>query len=141
MKRRIISFFADPKTIMGIFLIISLIGIINLILFRNLAGNQFLPYNQLMGLKILSFVTYSVIAYFTCRGVKVVRWLMAAIILLTGIHATFLGIFGVGWHQYLLKPYFTVFGVYFIFGGIVLFRMKNSGFLTSALSRCRENCR
>jgi len=93
-------------------------------------------YNQLLGLKILSFIIYAVIAYFTYKGVKIVRWLMAAIVLLTGIHAAILGIFGIGWHQYFLKPNFIVFGLYFIFGGIVggivLFRIKNSEFLTSA---------
>lgn len=132
MNKRIVLFLSDPKTIMCIFLCISLIGIISLSLFRNLADNQPLPYNQLLGLKMLSFIIYAVITYFTYKGVKIVRWLMAAIVLLTGIYAAILGIFGIGWHQYFLKPYFIVFGLYFIFGGIVLFRMKNSGFLTSA---------
>jgi len=140
MIKRIFSFLSDPKTIICIFLCVSLVGIISLGVYGNSTDIKHLPYNKLLGLKILSFVTYSVIAYFTYRGLKVVRWIMATIILLAGIHATFLGIFVVGWHQYFLKTYFTVFGLYFIFGGFFLFRLKNSEFLTSALNRRRENC-
>ena len=132
MKKRIVSFLSDQKTIICIFLCINLIGIISICLFKELADNHPLPYNQLLGLKILSFITYAVIAYFAYKGVKIVRWLMATIVLLTGMHASLLGIFGIGWHQYFLKPYFTIFGLYFIFGGIVLFRLKKNEFLRSA---------
>ena len=114
------------------FLVVSLIGIINLCIFNESANNHPLPYNQLLGLKILSFITYAVTAYFTKKGVKLVKWLMAAFILLSGIHAAVLGIIGIGWHQYFLKTYSTVLGLYFIFGGIVLFRVSISEFLTSA---------
>jgi hypothetical protein len=132
MNKRILLFFSDTKTIMCIFLCTSLIGIISLCLFKNLAVNKPLSYNQLLGLRILSFLIYTVIAYFTYKGVKIIRWLMAVIILLTGIHASFLGIFMIDWHQYFFKPYFIVFGLYFIFGGITLFRLKKNEFLTSA---------
>jgi hypothetical protein len=124
MIKRIFSFISDPKTIICIFLCVIFLGIISLGLFGNYTVIQYLSYNQLLILKILSFVTYSVIAFFTYRGVKIARWLMAAIILISGIHAFILSMFGTGWHQYIMKPSFIILGIYFIFGGIVLFRLK-----------------
>jgi hypothetical protein len=115
---------------MCIFLCVSLVGIISLGLYGNSADIEYLSYNQLLWLKIFSFVTYAVIAVFTYRGVKIVRWLMAAIILLSGIRASILGLFRIGWHQYFIKPSFIVLGLYFIFGGIVLLRLKNERILT-----------
>ena len=132
MFKKILSFLSDTKTILYIFLGVNLIGLIGFFLFGKLLGNQTLPYNQTLGIKILSFITYVVIVYFTYKGVKIVRLLMAAIVLLTGINGIFLGIFRIDWQQYLLKPYFTILGLYFIYGGIALFRYKKDEFLTSA---------
>jgi len=120
---------------MGVFLGMSLLGIVSSCLFKEIADNQPLPYNQLLVLKILAFITYAVMACFTYKGIKIASLLMGAIILLTGIHVAFLGICRIGWHQYFLKPYFTVFGLYLIFGGIVLSRLKNRDLPVSASRR------
>ena len=132
MVNKILLFLSETKTIIFIFLCVNLIGLIGFFLFGKTEENQALPYNQMLGIKILSFITYTVIVYFTYKGVKIVRLLMAAIILITGINGIFLGIFRTDWHQYFLKPYFTILGFYFIFGGITLFRYKKNEFLTSA---------
>ena len=120
------KFLSDQKTIILVFLSVSLIGIIGFIFYKDLAYTVSLPYNLLFALKILSFTAYAVIAYFTFKGIKIFRWLMAVIVLLTGIHGSILGILGIEWRQYFIKPYFIVLGLYFIFGGIVLFRLNKT---------------
>ena len=63
-----------------------------------------------------------IIAYLFYRGIKIFTWLMAAILLFTGIGATFAGIFKIEWHQYFTKSHLLIFGIYFVFGSVVLIR-------------------
>jgi len=126
MKKGIFSLISNQTTIISIFLAVSLIGIIGLIFFKDLTNDKPSPYNQLLSLKILSFLTYAILAFFTHKGIRFIKWVMALIILLTGIHATALGIFGIEWRQYFVKPFFIIFGIYFVYSGIVLFRSKRT---------------
>jgi amino acid permease len=47
---------------------------------------------------------------------------MAFILLFTGLGATFTGLFRDDWHQYIMKSHLLIFGLYFVFGSIVLLR-------------------
>ena len=83
-----------------------------------------MPYQQHLILKLLSFVTYAVLAFLTYKGIKLIRWLMAVLILLSGISMATGGLFIIEWDQSFLKPFTILFGLYFVFGGISLFRLK-----------------
>ena len=84
--------------------------------------NENIPYEKLLLLKSVSFLTYLLLVYLTLKNIKLVTWLMAAVLLLTGVGSTILGIFRIDWEQYVVKPYFVIMGLYFIFGSIALLR-------------------
>ncbi len=124
MIKKIFIFISDQRTILCTFLAFFLFGLISFVVDKDSGNIQSLPYQQHLILKLLSFFTYAVLAFFTYKGIKIIRWVMAVIILLSGIPMAAGGLFGIEWDQYFLKPFAIVFGLYFVFGGISLFRLK-----------------
>ena len=81
-----------------------------------------MSYEKLLLLRSASFLTYLTLAYLSYKGIKIVTWLMATILLFSGLGATFTGIFRIEWHQYFMKSHFLIFGIYYVFGSVVLIR-------------------
>ncbi len=125
MSNKILIFISDQRTILGTFLAVLLVGLTSFVVHKDSGNIQSLSYQNHFVLKLLSFITYAVLAFFTYKGIKLIRWLMAVLILLSGISMAASGFFGIEWDQYFLKPFAVVFGLYFVFGGISLFRLKN----------------
>ena len=118
----IIQIISDNRIVLFIFLAVHLLGVIWLLITGGTSENQKLSYEKLLMLKSASFLIYSLLVYLTLKNIRLVTWLMAAALLLTGAGATFLGIFRIDWGQYFVKPFFIIFGIYFIFGSIALIR-------------------
>ena len=121
-----LQFLSHRLTILIAFISINVFGLLEFVFFKELAHDTPLPYEQYLLIKIASLTVYSIFAYFTYKDIKLIRWLMALIILLTGLIGVLMGVFKIDWHQYFLKPYFIIFGIYFIYGGMILFRSSNS---------------
>jgi hypothetical protein len=117
-----IQFLSQRLTILISFLSVQSFSILAFIFYEGSNKDIYLPYNQYLLMNLGVLALYSILAYLTYKDVKIFRWIMAIIILLTGLLGIAMGIFGVDWHQYFIKPYFIIFGIYFIFGGLILFR-------------------
>ena len=120
--KSIIQIVLDKKVVLSIFLAVHLLGVIWLLVTGGNPGNENIPYEKMLLLKSGSFLTYLLLVYLTLKNIKLVTWLMAAVLLLTGVGSTILGIFRIGWEHYVVKPYFVIMGLYFIFGSIALLR-------------------
>ena len=120
--KSIIHIVLDKKVVLYIFLTVHLLGVIWLLVTGGYPDNENIPYEKLLLLKSVSFLTYLLLVYLTLKNIKLVTWLMAAVLLLTGVGSTILGIFRIDWEQYVVKPYFVIMGLYFIFGSIALLR-------------------
>jgi hypothetical protein len=120
--KSIIRLLSDKKIILTIFLAVHLSGMIRLLLTGRESDHQNIPFEKLLLLKSGAFFIYALLAYFTLKDIKLVAWLMAAIIFLTGVVFTFAGVFRIEWHQYIVKAYFITSGIYFVFGSFLLIR-------------------
>ena len=63
------------------------------------------------------FVLLAVLAY---RNIKVGTWLMAFILLFTGVGGFLMGAFLISFSQYLMTSFFILVGLYFTYGGVLL---------------------
>ena len=125
LKKGTFTYLSSPKIIICIFLGVYIIGILSFILFGETGKIKYLSYSQILGLKLLSLLTYAIILYFIYKGVRVAQWFMALIIFFSGVHSLMVGFLGSNWNQYLIKTIFMIIGIYFIYGGIVIFRFKD----------------
>jgi|GEM_PF-6979446 len=71
-------------------------------------------------IKLITLFTYILLAHYTLKNIKIIVWLMAAVLVLSGVGATLFGLFSVGPNQYLLKIFCLIIGGYFVVGGIML---------------------
>ena len=113
---------SNKLTIFSVFLSLYLFGIIWLLFTGEADALDYMSTEKLLLLRLASFLTYLTLAYLSYKGIKIFTWLMAAILLFSGIGATFAGIFKIEWHQYVMKSHLLIFGIYFIFGSVVLIR-------------------
>ena len=113
---------SNKLTIFSVFLSLQLFGIIWLLFTGEADALDYMSFEKLLLLRSASFLTYLTLAYLSYRGIKIFTWLMAAILLFSGIGATFAGIFKIEWHQYVMKSHLLIFSIYFIFGSVVLIR-------------------
>ena len=86
--KRIIQIILDKKIVLSIFLAVHLLGVIWLLVTGENTENQNIPYEKLLLLKSFSFLTYVLLVFLTLKNIKLVTWLMAAALLLTGIGST-----------------------------------------------------
>lgn len=77
---------------------------------------------QAVGFKFLDLITIILLVFFTDKDKIVAKWILAALILFSGVHGFIMGIFAVPLSQYVLKPLFIILGIYFSFGGILLIK-------------------
>jgi hypothetical protein len=97
-----------------------LISIAWLLISNNANALEYMSFNKALLLRAAALIIYFIIAFLSFKGFKFATWLMVAILLFTGIGNAALGLFRIGWDQYILKPYFAVLGLYFIFGASAL---------------------
>ncbi len=69
---------------------------------------------------IAVFIFYVILAFATYRNIKIAVWLMALCLLLSGIGTFIIGVFLTPLSQYILKPFFLIASLYFIYGGLFL---------------------
>jgi len=122
MMKKLYRIISSKLTIFSVFLFIYLFGIISLIITKKTPGFDYIHYKQLLLTRSVSFLTCLTFAYLAYRGVRIITWIVAIFLLGFGCGTSMLGVFKIGWSQYILKFNFIIFGIYFIFGGIVLIR-------------------
>ena len=110
----------ETKLILLVFLVINLMGILWSIVTGETGGSNTMPQKQFLIIKSVSFLIYSLLAFFVLKNIKVAVWLMAAVLIITGAGTTLLGLVSVGFNQYFVKTYFIIAGLYFLIGGIYL---------------------
>lgn len=106
--------------IISVFLNIYLLGILWLVFTGKSTHLEYMSYKQLLMAKLVSFGVYLSLAYLSLKNIKIVTWILAVLIVLSGTGATLLGVFRIDWSQFLMKPSFIVFGLYFVVGGASL---------------------
>ena len=117
---RIIRILTDKKSFYFLFLLMNFIGVIWLLYTGKSPALEYMSLKKLLLLKTAALIIYLLFVYLSLRNIKFITWLMVCILLFSGLGTASLGIFRVEWTQYFLKPYFTVFGIYFIFGAVTL---------------------
>jgi len=113
---------SNKLTIFTVFLSQYLFGIMWLFFTGESNALKYFSFEKLILLRVATFFMYLTLAYLSYRRFKIVTWLMAASILFTGLRATFVGLFRIEWQQYFMKSHLLIFGIYFIFGSVVLIR-------------------
>jgi uncharacterized membrane protein YfcA len=71
---------------------------------------------------LVALIVYSVLSFYTHKDFKVPTLIMAAIILVSGLWTVFLGIVVVSYQQLNFKILSILIGLYFCYGGLILFR-------------------
>ena len=74
--------------------------------------------------RISKFLLCCVLTYMALKKYKIIIWIMAIWIYVTGVSGFIAGVFFVSISQYLLKPFSILISAYFIFGGIILLPLK-----------------
>jgi len=120
-----IQLISNKKHILFVFLSVHLINLIWLFITREASDYQGIPFLQMMTLRTVAIVIYAMLSYWALKNIKFVTWIMAVVILFTGVSLVLLGILKVEWHQYMVKSYFMIIGIYFVFGSISLIRKRS----------------
>ena len=122
LRERIVPILKRRGTILGSFLLVNFIMLLAFVLNGQSTRHSFLPYREQVAFRSAVFVMYSLIAFFAYRGSRFFTLVMCFFLGLTGILGLSLGVLGPNWDQYFLKLFFIAFGVYFIYGSVVLFK-------------------
>lgn len=141
---KIFSIILNKKCILILFLSNNLVGIFSSFLTGRASVIEYMSHVQLLVLKLVAFTIYLLLAYLSIRDFKVATWVIATLILLSGVGSALIGMFKIGWHQYLLKPYFVILGFYYIFGGVSLIYTSATNVkkvLTTAATGRQKACR
>ena len=118
--KKLFNILSDKKSFYIAFLLMHLISIAWLLISSNSNALEYMSFNRALLLRAAALIIYFIIAFLSFKGFKFATWLMVVILLFTGIGNTALGLFRIGWDQYILKPYYAVLGLYFLFGASAL---------------------
>lgn len=118
--KEILRTITSKKCIYIVFLSVYSAGLIWLIVTGKSDALEYMSYKKLIVAKFLSFSIYLLLSYLSLRNIKIATLIMAVLILLSGAGSTLMGVFRVSWNQFILKPYFVIFGLYFTFGAVSL---------------------
>ena len=114
----------ETRTILSTFLIVYLLGIAWQFRLGLPEINISPSFENILFLKLAAFAVYIILAFLTLKNVKIAVWFMASVLVLSGLGISIFGIFAVGFNQFILKTFSTVFGVYFVAGGVYLPRNR-----------------
>jgi hypothetical protein len=103
-----------------------LIAYIALIAYKLAYGLLYYSTNKYIYLYGSSLIFYSLISYWAYQRNKFAFWFMTFSLFLSGLGGVVIGLFMVSLSQIILKTVFTVLGVYFVFGGYILFCHRSS---------------
>lgn len=116
----ILRIISNKKTILSAFIFVQVFGLIWLVVSGKTSSHNYMSFDNFLLLKIATLLFYLLLVYLSLKNIKVVTWILAAILLYSGVGSSFIGIFRIEWYQYFLKAYFFIFGIYFIFGSVAL---------------------
>ena len=117
---RVLFILTSKKSFYIAFLLTYLISIAWLLFSDTSSALLYMSFNQALLIRVGAFLIYLMFSYLSVRNIKFATWIMVLVLLYTGLGNTALGLFRVGWDQFILKPYFIIFGIYFIFGAVTL---------------------
>ena len=112
--------FLETETILAVFLLLQVYIIASQ--FYAPRPESTIPnyFEKLIALRFAALLIYALLAYLTLKNFKIAVWLMAAVLVIIGTGTSILGLFIVGFQQYIFKLFSVIIGVYFVSGGIML---------------------
>ncbi len=120
MINSILSFLKSKRAILLIFIGIEWIGLFEILFYRDHTVGYALPYEKLLFFRSISTLVYSILVFLALKNIKLFNWIMTVVLFFSGLHSLMVGVFRFGANELFIKSIYIGFGLYFIFGTIIL---------------------